>query len=66
MVACINVVIDGLVLVDKPFRNLSPATKKIVGLIGLVTLGMGLAAWFLPALLNSNPFEYLDSGVATQ
>lgn len=66
MVACINVVIDGLVLVDKPFRNLSPATKKIVGLVGFVTLGMGLAAWFLPALLNSNPFEYLDSGVATQ
>lgn len=64
--ASLNMLINGLVLVDRPFRNVSPGAKKIVGLVGLVTLGMGLAAWFLPALLNSNPFEYLDSGVATQ
>mgnify|MGYP001496021029 CR=1 FL=1 len=53
-------------ILDYPFRNLSPFAKQIIGLAGFVTLAMGVAAWFLPGLLTSNPFESMESGIATQ
>lgn len=46
-----------LILIDKPFKRLRPTTKLVLGLMGLVSLLMGLAAIFLPKLLASNPYE---------
>lgn len=46
-----------LVLLDKPFAGVRPTIKLVLGLAGLVSLLMGIAALFLPKLLSSNPYE---------
>ena len=48
--------IEILILIDKPFARLRPTTKLVLGLMGLVSLIMGIAAFFLPKLLASNPY----------
>lgn len=55
--APVKATISVVVLIDKPFAGLSATTKLALGLIGLVSLIMGIAAIFLPKLLQSNPFE---------
>jgi len=51
-------------LIDLPFQGLSEKTRNRMGYCGLATLIMGILAWILPAMLKSNPFEHLDTGVA--
>lgn len=57
--APVKATISVVVLIDKPFAGLSVTTKLALGLIGLVSLIMGVAAIFLPKLLQSNPFEHV-------
>ncbi|GMU33080.1 MAG: hypothetical protein HS101_08820 [Planctomycetia bacterium] len=57
--APVKATIAVLVLIDKPFAGLSATTKLALGLIGLISLIMGVAAIFLPKLLQSNPFEHV-------
>jgi len=55
--APVKAAIAVVVFIDKPFAGLSATTKLALGLIGLISLIMGVAAIFLPKLLQSNPFE---------
>lgn len=57
--APVKATIAAVVLIDKPFAGLSATTKLALGLIGLISLIMGVAAIFLPKLLQSNPFEHV-------
>ncbi len=57
--APVKATIAVVVLIDKPFAGLSATTKLALGLIGLISLIMGVAAIFLPKLLQSNPFEHV-------
>jgi hypothetical protein len=57
--APVKAAIAVVVFIDKPFAGLSATTKLALGLIGLISLIMGVAAIFLPKLLQSNPFEHV-------
>ncbi|OWY70759.1 hypothetical protein B7486_14230 [cyanobacterium TDX16] len=57
--APVKATIAVVVLIDKPFAGLGATTKLALGLIGLISLIMGVAAIFLPKLLQSNPFEHV-------
>jgi len=43
-------------VLDWPFAWIPQPIKSYLGIIGLITLIMGLVAWFLPGLLESNPY----------
>ncbi|MFQ5424560.1 MAG: hypothetical protein ACE5F9_11340 [Phycisphaerae bacterium] len=60
MLALPNAFLRTLIVLDRPFAGLSPQAKRRIGLIGLVTLLMGLASILLPSLLHHNP--YADIG----
>jgi len=48
------------VVLDRPFRNVSPGLKWMLGMIALATLLAGIAAWILPDLMNQNPFFEME------
>lgn len=48
------------VVLDRPFRNVSPGLKWVLGMIGLATLLAGIAAWILPDMMNQNPFVEME------
>ena len=49
-----------LILLDRPFRNVSPGLKRALGLVALATLMAGIAAWILPEMMNNNPFAQME------
>lgn len=51
-------ILAGLELIDGPFAGLSPAAKRNIGIIAIITVLTGVASHFLPSMFNSNP--YLD------
>jgi hypothetical protein len=55
-----NFVLRLFVLLDRPFREMSSEAKLRIGLVGLVTILMGSAAWVLPCMISHNP--YLEIG----
>jgi len=48
------------VILDRPFRGMSPGLKRMLGLIGLATLLAGIATWILPEMMDNNPFADMD------
>lgn len=60
----LNAMLNLMTFFDLPVRKLSVRSKHTIGIIGLVTLFMGVLAWALPPLLRHNPFEKLDPGIA--
>jgi hypothetical protein len=46
-------------VLDRPFANVPRRAKKLLGIIGLITLLTGVAAWVLPGMLEHNPYEHL-------
>lgn len=66
VILCLNAVLSVVSMMDWPFRSLSGEFKRAVGLCGIVTLVMGVAAWVLPSLLSSNPFAGMETGVAVE
>ncbi len=60
MLALPNTFLRTLIVLDRPFAGLSPRAKRRIGLIGLVTLLMGLMSIVLPGMLKHNP--YADIG----
>lgn len=66
VILCLNAVLSVVSVMDWPFRSLSGEFKRAVGLCGIVTLVMGVAAWILPLLLDSNPFEGMETGIAVE
>lgn len=67
--SCIAVALNCMLLtlsvLDWPFRSMSHRLKGAIGLIGLVTLVMGIMSWVLPGMMHENPFEHMDTGIAT-
>ncbi|HKQ47087.1 MAG TPA: hypothetical protein VJZ71_03330 [Phycisphaerae bacterium] len=55
-VALVNLVLRLMVLLDRPFARFSAETKLRIGLVALVTLFMGTAAWLLPRIALQNPY----------
>ena len=55
-----NFVLRLFVLLDRPFQGMSSEAKLRIGLVGLVTILMGSAAWVLPCMISHNP--YLEIG----
>lgn len=49
-----------MVLIDRPFRSVSPGLKRMLGLIGLATLLAGIITWILPDMMNHNPFAGME------
>ncbi len=47
-----------LAIIDRPFAQLPPTTKRCIGYVAIATLLVGISSFFLPALLEKNP--YLD------
>ncbi len=60
----LNAMLNVMTFFDLPVRKLSVRSKHTIGIVGLVTLFMGVLAWALPPLLRHNPFEKLDPGIA--
>ena len=48
------------ILLDRPFRDVSPERKQVLGLVALATLMAGVAAWILPDMMNGNPFSEME------
>lgn len=48
------------ILLDWPFRNVSPGLKRVLGMVALATLMAGIAVWVLPDMMNQNPFAQMD------
>lgn len=46
-----------LVVLDRPFAGLSPAAKRRIGYIAMVTLLMGLVSFVLPTMCEHNPYQ---------
>lgn len=59
---CANVVITPFVFLDRPFENVSPQGKRLIGLVAVATCLVGIASWVLPGLVNHNPFAAMDLG----
>lgn len=59
VVAVPNNFVRLFILLDRPFAGFSPSTKLALGLIGLISLLMGIAAFVLPKFGGHNPYEGL-------
>jgi hypothetical protein len=59
-VAIPNLFMYSVILADRPFARLSPATKQTLGVVGLITLVMGVASIVLPKVLRSNPYAMME------
>ncbi len=59
-IAVANLLLRLIVLLDRPFDGLAVETKLRIGLIALITIFMGTAAWILPRITAHNP--YLEMG----
>lgn len=51
-----NICIRLLMLVDWPFRGMSPGVKNALGVIGLITMLMGGVAMVAPSMMKHNPY----------
>lgn len=52
-----NACLGALILLDRPFAGLSANTKRRIGLMGIVTVVMGMLSFVLPILLADNPYK---------
>lgn len=59
-IAIVNLILRLIVLVDRPFAALASETKLRIGLLGLVTIFMGISAWVLPRITDHNPYLTMD------
>lgn len=59
-VALPNAVMRLVIASDRPFAWISPAGKNTIGLLGLMTLVMGLASILLPRMLERNPYAVME------
>jgi hypothetical protein len=46
-------------IIDRPFRSVSPSTRRIIGYLAVVTFLMGIASFVLPGLLDHNSYDNL-------
>lgn len=51
-----NICIRLLMLLDWPFRQMSPGVKNALGVIGLITMMMGGVAMVAPSMMKHNPY----------
>ncbi|MBI5763598.1 MAG: hypothetical protein HZA51_08755 [Planctomycetes bacterium] len=51
-----NICIRLLMLLDWPFRGISPGVKNALGAIGLISMMMGGVAMFAPSMMKHNPY----------
>lgn len=51
-----NICIRLLMLLDWPFRGMSPGVKNALGVIGLITMMMGGVAMVAPSMMKHNPY----------
>ncbi len=51
-----NICIRLLMLLDWPFRGISPGFKNALGVIGLITMLMGGVAMVAPSMMKHNPY----------
>ncbi len=49
-------IVGFFLLLDRPFAGVPATAKRMIGGVAVVTLLMGLLAWLLPGLLESNPY----------
>lgn len=50
---------DLLLLLDRPFKNISAVNKGRIGIIALITIVLGAISILLPLLLGGNPYEHI-------
>ncbi len=55
-----NACLGTLILLDRPFAGLTATTKRRIGLIGIITVVMGILSFVLPMLLSNNPYEDIE------
>lgn len=60
VVAIVNNFVRLLLLLDRPFAGLSPTARMVLGMIGLISLLLGVAAFVLPGLGTHNPYEKME------
>ncbi len=53
----LTTILRPLVVLDRPFAGLSPAMKRRIGHVALVTLLMGLVSFVLPTMCDHNPYQ---------
>jgi hypothetical protein len=58
-IAIVNLLLRLIVLLDRPFARFSVESKLHIGLVALVTLFMGAAAWVLPRIASHNPYALI-------
>ena len=60
LLALPNACLGTLILLDRPFAGLTATTKRRIGLIGIITVVMGILSFVLPMLLSNNPYEGIE------
>ena len=60
----VNTPLRIIVILDRPFAEMSMSKKRLLGLVAIATVIGGIAAWVLPSLLDHNPFSDMDAGVS--
>jgi hypothetical protein len=55
-----NALMGIVILLDRPFASLSSYAKRIAGIVGLISLAMGLVAMFAPRMLAHNPYAQME------
>ncbi len=59
-VTVVNAILLPILILDRPFANLSPTTKRRIGQLALITVLMGIISLVLPGMFEHNPYEHLD------
>ncbi len=55
----------GLAWMDRPFAEMSPQKKQLIGIVALATLLAGVLIWVLPMIAFTNPFEGMSRGISS-
>jgi len=54
-----------LIWLDRPFAEMSPHRKHVIGIVALATLIAGTLIWVLPLIAYSNPFSDMSRGISS-